>query len=154
MAERGRERNEQWQTVKGTTERLWDSTRRVVGQAAETAASEAGRYRKVVGGRIDAVSAEHRMRDLHAKLGRAIHEALMDGGVFDEVVEREEVRELLGELDTIARRLGELAEEIEAARSRERANTTDQGREEDVEKAYLMALEEEHARGVEEELHL
>ena len=41
MAERDRERNEQWQTVKQTTERLWDSTRRVVGQAAETAASEA-----------------------------------------------------------------------------------------------------------------
>ena len=94
------------------------------------------------------------MRDLHAKLGRIIHEALMESAALDEVVEREEVRELLGELDTIARRLGELSEEIEAARNRGTATATDQGREADVEKAFLMALEEDHARGVEEELHL
>ncbi len=113
------ERHEdQLEKLKGTTEKIWGSTR----QAFNTATFKANQYKKLVQKKID-LSALHKKIGLtHAELGKLVDD-LREAGARN-IMGQEAVKAILNRLDELKAEAAALEEEVEQIRAEESSPAT------------------------------
>ena len=109
---------DQFEKLKGTTEKIWGSTR----QAFNTATFKANQYKKLVQKKID-LSALHKKIGLtHAELGKLVDD-LREAGTKN-IMGQETVKAILNRLDELKAEAAALEEELEQIRAEESSPAT------------------------------
>lgn len=102
------ENNEQGEgPAKGTSEKLWDATRKTF----HTATFRANQYKRVVQKKIDVAALHKKIANIHADLGKMIDDN-REAGETD-ILATENVQSLFQKLDSLKQAAATLEEEIE-----------------------------------------
>jgi len=102
------ENNEQGEGhAKGTSEKLWDATRKTF----HTATFRANQYKRVVQKKIDLASLHKKIANIHADLGKMIDDN-REAGETD-ILATDSVQSLFQKLDSLKQAAATLEEEIE-----------------------------------------
>jgi len=104
---------DQLEKLKGTTEKLWGSTR----QAFNNATFKANQYKKLVQKKIDLSAVHKKIGSTHAELGKLIDD-LREAGKKS-IMSQEAVKAILNRLDELKAEAAALEEEIEQIRTEE-----------------------------------
>lgn len=103
--------DDQYERLKETTEKIWDSTR----QAFNTATFKANQYKKLVQKKIDLSALHKKIGATHAELGKLIDD-LREAGKKS-IMSQASVKDILSRLDDLKAEAVHLEEEIEQIRT-------------------------------------
>ena len=114
---------DQLEKLKGTTEKIWGSTR----QAFNTATFKANQYKKLVQKKIDLSALHKKISATHSELGKLIDD-LREAGKRS-IMSQETVKTILNRLDELKAEAAALEEEVERIRTEEPAEEAVQSEE-------------------------
>lgn len=99
--------DEQYERLRETTEKIWDSTRHVF----STATHKASQYKKIVQKKIDLAAVHKKISGSHAELGKLIDDFREAGK--KSIMSQQPVKQILARLDDLKAEAMELEKELE-----------------------------------------